>query len=215
MQLKVQIKICGIKTIEEVRLINYYKISYAGFIFAPSKRQVTIKKAQALIKELRSDIKAVGVFVDADYDEIMEAIKECSLDVIQLHGDEQDGLIKRLPIEVFKSISIKGIESIKKISDYPSCDGLLLDTYYKGAIGGTGHTFNWDMVKNLKLDKKIILAGGLSPENIVEAIKTVRPFMVDLNSGLETNLLKGQVKIEALFNQLNRNNIEVISKEPE
>jgi len=197
-----EIKICGIKTEEEVHLINGYPLQYIGFIFAKSKRQVSIEKAQALRKLVREDIQVVGVFMDQPVDYILEATRKCGLNKVQLHGSEDEKIIQKIPVPVWKSIGVKGEDSMALLEDYPSAEGLLLDTYHKGATGGTGKAFNWDLVKDLKLKQKFILAGGLSPENALEAIETVGPNVLDLNSGLETDLMKDPVKVAALFDVL-------------
>lgn len=197
-----EIKICGIKTEEEVHLINGYPLHYIGFIFAKSKRQVSIEQAKALRKLVREDIQVVGVFMDQPVDFILEAIEKCGLNKVQLHGSEDELIIEKMPVPVWKSIGVKGEDSMTLLEDYPSAEGLLLDTYHKGATGGTGKVFNWDLVKDLKLKQKFILAGGLSPENALKAIETVGPNVLDLNSGLETDLMKDPVKVAALFDVL-------------
>ena len=196
------IKICGIKTEEEVQLMNHYPVTYIGFIFAKSKRQLTLEKAAYLRPLVRGDIKVVGVFMNQPLDFIQEAIGHCSLDVVQLHGDETDEMIASLPVPVWKSIAVKGKESLPLLEAYPNAEGLLLDTYHKGATGGTGKQFNWNFVKDLQLSQKLILAGGLNPDNVEEAIKTVKPDILDLNSGLETDLIKDPEKVEQLFTTL-------------
>ncbi len=193
------IKICGIKTEEEVQLMNHYPVTYIGFIFAKSKRQLTLEKAAYLRPMVRGDIKVVGVFMNQPIDFIQEAIEHCSLDVVQLHGDETEEMIALLPGPVWKSIAVKGAESLPLLDNYPSAEGLLLDTYHKGATGGTGEKFNWHLIDGLKLTQKLILAGGLTPDNVEEAIKTVHPDILDLNSGLETDLIKDPEKVEQLF----------------
>lgn len=197
-----EIKICGIKTTEEIQLINGYPLQYIGFIFAKSKRQVTTEQAAALRKQVREDIKVVGVFMDQPVDFILEAIHTCGLDRVQLHGAESDALIRQMPVPVWKSIAVKDQESLKKLTAYPGAEGLLLDTFHKGATGGTGKVFNWNLVKDLSLRQQLILAGGLTPDNVTEAIDAVHPDVLDLNSGLETDLMKDPVKVARLFDIL-------------
>lgn len=199
------IKVCGIKTEEEVGLMNGVPVSYIGFIFAKSKRQLTIEKATKLRPLVREGLKVVGVFMDNDLSLIKEAITECGLNVVQLHGGESNDLIaelKSMGVEVWKSIGIKDASSLAAIDDYPAADGVLLDTYHKGATGGTGHVFNWDLVKDLQLEGKLILAGGLTADNAVEAFETVKPDILDLNSGLEVDLIKDEDKVGTLFERL-------------
>ena len=201
--MKAAIKICGIKTEEEVALINAYPVTYIGLIFAKSKRQVSIDKATHLRQLVRKDIQVVGVFMDQSVDYILEAIETCGLDRVQLHGQEDETVIAQMPVPVWKSIAVKGEESLSLLEAYPGAEGLLLDTFHKGASGGTGKAFNWDLVKDLNLDHKLILAGGLTPDNVLAAIETVNPDVLDLNSGLETDLMKDPDKVEHLFEVLN------------
>lgn len=199
------IKICGIKNEEEIKLINSVPVSYMGFIFAKSKRQVTLEAASALRSKVREDIKVVGVFLDNERALIEEAGKAAHLDVIQLHGNETNEDVKYYKskgYEVWKVLAIRDASTLERINDYPDADGMLLDTYHKGASGGTGRTFNWDLVDGLDLDKKLILAGGLTPDNAVEAYDKVNPDIMDLNSGLEEDLIKVPEKVNRLFSHL-------------
>lgn len=200
--MKPMIKICGIKNQEEVQLMNQYPVTYIGFIFAKSKRQITIEEGIKLRAKVRPDIQVVGVFMNQSKEFIIKAIQQCQLDVVQLHGDENNAMIASLPIPVWKSIAIKGEESLCLLKNYPNAKGLLLDTYHKGASGGTGKQFNWDLVTGLHLSQQLILAGGLNPDNIEKAIHTVHPDILDLNSGLETDLIKDPGKVAQLFKQL-------------
>ena len=200
--MKTQIKICGIKTEEEVQLVNHYPVAYIGLIFAKSKRQVSIEKAAYLRPLIRGDVQVVGVFMDQELDFVQEAIDHCGLDLVQLHGNESNDFIGKLSVPVWKSVAIKGRESLQVLGDYPQAKGLLLDTYHKGATGGTGQQFNWDLVEDLDIPQKLILAGGLSPDNVIEAIDKVGPDILDLNSGLETDLIKDPKKVQALFEKL-------------
>ncbi|PKM93252.1 MAG: N-(5'-phosphoribosyl)anthranilate isomerase [Firmicutes bacterium HGW-Firmicutes-1] len=202
-----KVKVCGIKTEEEVQMINLYPVNYVGFIFAPSKRQVTEERAIVLRPLFRKDIKVVGVFVDEEPQRVNELIKSCSLDVVQLHGNETVEYCNHMQAKVWKTICVKDEDSLYSIQKYStSVEGILLDTYSKDERGGTGKTFHWGMVKELSKTHTIILAGGLTPENIVQAIKTVMPQVVDLNSGLETNLMKDNDKISKLFSKLKEEN---------
>ena len=198
-----QIKICGIKTEDEVALINRYPVSYMGLIFAKSKRQVSLEKAAYLRAMVRGDIKVVGVFMDQDPAFIQEAIDHCDLDGIQLHGDETNAFIAKFDLPVWKSIAVKGPESLALLKRYSNAQGLLIDTYHQGATGGTGRAFNWDLVKDIEIDQQLILAGGLSPDNVRRAIKVVNPDILDLNSGLEVDLMKDPDKVKQLFEVLN------------
>ena len=195
-----RIKVCGIKTPEEVALLKRYPVQYLGLIFAKSKRQVSIETAKELRAMIGSEIQVVGVFMNQPLEFILEAIKTCDLDLIQLHGDEDETIIRQIPLPVWKSLAIKGEESLKRLSDYPSAKGLVLDTYHEGQSGGTGKVFNWHMIKNLRLEgQDLILAGGLSGDNAIEAIESTPADVLDFNSGLEVDLMKNSTKVADLF----------------
>lgn len=201
----IEIKICGIKRQEDIEILSKFPVNYAGFIFANSKRKVTPEHVVNITKNLRSDIKKVGVFVNEDIEKVNEIIRFCNLDVVQLHGEESDDYCSRVDAIVWKSISVKNESSLININHYRNIDGFLLDTYTDGDIkGGTGKTFNWDIVKNLSKDNFIILAGGLNKDNIVDAIKIVKPNILDVNSGVETELVKDEKKIKELFSNLEK-----------
>lgn len=199
------IKICGIKNDQEIALMNKVPVSYVGMIFAKSKRQVTIESAKGLRQGLRDDIKVVGVFQNNDMDFVREAAEEARLDVIQFHGNESNQDIiqmKALGYEVWKCLPIENETSLEALSMYEDADGFLLDTYHKGMTGGTGKVFNWDLVAGLTMPQKLILAGGLNPDNVIEAQKKVKPDILDLSSGLEVNLIKNEEKVNRLFGRL-------------
>lgn len=200
-----EIKICGIKNMEEINIIKEYPVSYIGFIFAPSKRQVTEEIVMKLRENVRKDIKAVGVFVDEEASRINELASTCKLDFIQLHGNEDNEYCKKIKYPIWKSIAVSNKESLEAIDSYKDIDGILLDTYHKGEKGGTGKVFNWNLVKNISKHNKVILAGGLNPENIIEAVDIVKPQIVDVNSGVETNLMKDENKIKELFDKCYNN----------
>lgn len=194
-----EIKICGIKNINEIDIINKYPVNYIGFIFAPSKRQVTKETVIKLRNNIRKDIKVVGVFVNEEVDIVNEIASLCRIDIIQLHGNEDMNYCKKINTSVWKSISVKNKQSLEEVAVFKDIDGILLDTYYKGETGGTGKIFNWNYVENISINNKIVLAGGLTPNNIIKAIDTVKPQIVDINSGVETNLIKDEKKIRDLF----------------
>lgn len=205
--MRTKIKICGIKTIDEVEIINKYLVNYIGFIFAKSKRQINVEQANLLKKHLRDDIKTVGVFVDEDIEIVNNIISKCDLEVVQLHGDESVDYCKDIKAKVWKTISIKDACDIDQIYKYDAdVDGVLLDTNHKGQKGGTGVTFDWLAIskglQNKKLKCKLIIAGGLSAENAAAVIEIFQPDVLDFNSKLETNLIKDDSKINKLFERL-------------
>ena len=200
----IDVKICGLKTHEEIELVNQFPIISAGFIFAPSKRQVTTGQAKELIHSLRKDIKKVGVFVNSPIEEVLRAVRAYKLDVIQLHGDESVDYIQQIPCKVWKTIPIKDASSLKQVEIYGKVvDGLLFETHHEGMRGGSGKAFDWSLLaKRPKLEASLILAGGLSPENIRQAIDVVKPNVIDVNSGLEVNGYKNYERTKKLFEEL-------------
>lgn len=200
-----KIKICGLFRPEDIEAVNIAKPDYVGFIFYPkSHRYVTAERAKALRAGLDPSIKAVGVFVNSGTDEAAGIIRTASLDIAQLHGDETDEDICRLRQEcpmlaqVWKAIRIKDGFNIGSLSQYSSADKLVLDAYVEG-YGGAGKSFDLNLIKGVD-PRRIILAGGLNHQNIREAINTVRPWGVDLSSGVETHRKKDKNKIINIVN---------------
>lgn len=198
-----EIKICGIKTVEDIQIINKYNIHYAGFIFAKgSKREVSPQLAKELIKNLNSNIKSVGVFTYTPIEKINQIANYCNLDIVQLHSNETDDDIKRSNKITWKSVSVKSYASLNQIAEYKCANGILLDTYKQNALGGTGESFDWNLVKGLSQKYFVILAGGLDENNINQAIKIVNPQVVDICSGAETNGFKDENKIKNLVRRI-------------
>lgn len=195
-------------------ILNTYPVNYAGFIFAKSKRQVTAELAKELILKLRGDILPVGVFVDEAPEVVNALIQTCGLKVVQLHGCETVDNISAIDAPVWKSISIENSESLEALKQYVeelpegwrfkcnNLQGFLLDTKHNGQTGGTGKAFDWSILSGIVDKYPIILAGGLTPENIREAAQNIAPKVLDVNSGVEVNLIKDREKIEQLFKAL-------------
>ena len=194
-----EIKICGIRREEDIEIINKYKPDYIGFVFAKSKRQVTPEKARELSQILTGDTKTVGVFVNASYGDIKNAVDVARLDVVQLHGDEDEEYIKNLDVdcEIWKAVRMRDGEDIP---DVKGADRLLLDKYTEKEYGGSGKTFDWSSVGTVKTDKPIILAGGLSKDNVRGGIKIFNPVCVDVSSSVETDGFKDEKKIKEFIN---------------
>ncbi|MDO8685932.1 MAG: phosphoribosylanthranilate isomerase [Clostridiales bacterium] len=207
---KVKIKICGIKNAKEVDIINKFLPDFTGFVFAPGKRTVTSIRAGILSQMMDKSIKKAGVFVNATIEEIIEIIDVCPLDIIQLHGEENRQYINLLKIrlnamsklplpEVWKSIKAINRETILQTMSQ-GVDRYLLDTCIKGRTGGTGIAFDWKMAADIKAaNQLIIVAGGLTPENVAEAVKITDPYAVDVSSGVENDGLKDQDKVESFI----------------
>lgn len=204
-----EIKICGIKEIQEIEIINEFNLTYAGFIFSLSKRKISLEKGKMLIEKLRRDILPVGVFVNEDISFILKAVKICKLKVIQLHGDESIDYIEKLKkyleikgIKIWKVIHVKKEINIDEVKKYNMVNGILFETFKNGYYGGTGETFNWDLIKDITINQKKILAGGINSENINSAINISKANIIDVNSGVETNLIKDKEKIKLLFKNI-------------
>ena len=184
---KVEVKICGITNYEDASMAVKLGAGALGFIFAHSPRQISPHKARNIISALPPFVTTVGVFVDEDPVRINEVIHDCGLDRVQLHGHESPDLCQELMPYTIKALRIKDEASLRTSQAYRGkARALLLDTYSNDKAGGTGKTFDWQLaVKVKKLGIPVILAGGLGPSNIDDAIRTVRPYAVDVNSGVE------------------------------
>ena len=183
----VAVKICGITNYEDASIAVEFGAGALGFIFADSPRQIAPQKARDIIRAMPPFVKTVGVFVDEGPAAIKETINYCGLDLVQLHGDESPDLCGELMPYTIKALRIKDESSLRMSRIYHGkVRALLLDTYSKDKAGGSGKTFGWQLaLKIKKLGIPIVLAGGLGPSNIDGAISTVRPYAVDVNSGVE------------------------------
>ncbi|HEX6594329.1 MAG TPA: phosphoribosylanthranilate isomerase [Bacillota bacterium] len=192
------VKICGISTKKSAHTALQSGADFIGFVFTTSTRQVTPEVAAAIAASLPSTIKKVGVFVNERKDRIEQIAKKTRLNFIQLHGDEPPALANSLSLPVIKAFPATK-ETLVNIEDYP-CKYCLLDSPNGPYRGGNGTTFNWKMIEDLHLnDKRIILAGGLTPKNVQTAIETVRPHGVDVSSGVETDGKKDALKIRTFI----------------
>lgn len=155
--------------------------------FEGSKRYLTRAAAAQIIHALPPFVAKVGVFVNASADTVRATVAECGLDTLQFHGEETPEFCRQFaPLKVIKAFRIQNAESLKPLSDY-AVDAWLLDSYVSGQLGGTGAKFNWELAAQAKeLGRPVILAGGLTPENVADAVQQVWPFGVDVSSGVET-----------------------------
>ena len=209
-----KVKMCGISKVETIPAVVEAKPDYMGLVFAPSKRQVTVDQAKTLVEELHrgyaqkygSDtehdkndtIKTVGVFVNETVDNLITIANEANLDAVQLHGDEDETFIQSLKertnVEVWKAIRIRSAADVEEWID-SSADMLLFDAYHKDERGGTGEVFDWSSLD--AFERPFMLAGGIDSTNVARAIRTVRPYGIDISSGIETNGVKDDEKITA------------------
>lgn len=191
-----KVKICGITDLDTALWAIEYGADALGFVFAESKRKISIEKAKAIIDQIPSIIMTVGVFVKEDIETIHDMALLSGFNTVQLHGDETKQDIQACQLPAIKAIGVGAASDLSGLSDYPS-DYVLLDSPKGKYHGGNGTSFNWSIVSEIpKIRQKVILAGGLTSENVVKAIQTVHPFMVDVSSGVETNGKKDRQKIK-------------------
>ena len=208
-----KVKMCGISKVETIPAVVEAKPDYMGLVFAPSKRQVTVEQAKILIEELHKQcinhydtkvVKTVGVFVNETLDNLVRIADTANLDAVQLHGDEDEAFIQSLKertnVEVWKAIQICTAADTEKWID-SSADILLFDAYHKDERGGTGEVFDWSSLD--AFERPFMLAGGLDSTNVARAIRTVRPYGIDISSGIETNGVKDDEKIKAFTKIVN------------
>lgn len=189
MEGRTRIKICGMTEPVRAREAVDAGVDALGFIFAPaSPRRIEPEVAREIIASLPPFVDAVGVFVDEEPGVIREIAQFCGLTVLQLHGAEEPELCRSLPLPVIKAIRVGEQSRAADLVAYRgSVRAFLLDTFQPGQAGGTGLVFDWHLVARLAPPAPVILAGGLSPDNVGAAIRQVRPFAVDFNSGLESS----------------------------
>ncbi len=182
----VRIKICGITKTEDGVTAAELGADAVGFVFAPSPRQVSPETAREIIMALPPLVQAAGVFVDEDPEKVASIADFCRLDLLQFHGKESAAYCARFGRRVIKAVRVQNQGGLEGCSEYSSIvDALLLDTYVSGRSGGTGLTFDWNLALEAKRYGRIILAGGLNPDNVAAAISAAKPYAVDASSGLE------------------------------
>lgn len=196
-----KIKICGLTRPEDIACVNRCEPEYIGFVFAQkSKRYVTPEKAKQLAAGLKRGIRTVGVFTQNDAAEIARIAQSVPLDVVQLHGRQTEETVRALRRFLPEEISLWYCVAVEgEAVHFPPLDDIisawLADTASGGSFGGTGKAFDWVKTRELFKDKKIILAGGLNPENAARAVECLTPFCVDVSSGVETDGCKDEKKI--------------------
>lgn len=183
----VKVKICGITNAEDARAAVDAGANALGFMFyEPSPRCVARKNASAIIREMPVFVAKVGVFVNPTEDEVRRAIEECGIDTLQFHGEEPPDFCRRFSLKVLKAFRVQGPEILKLLPNYTGMTWLL-DSFVAGTRGGTGNPFNWEIAAQaIKLGGRIVLAGGLTPENAADAVRKVRPYGLDVSSGVES-----------------------------
>lgn len=202
----VKIKICGITRIEDIFFIEKYPVDYLGFILYPPSPRFVGGNLKNLLSHVKRAMRVV-VMVNPSYEEAKKVLDQ-GADFIQLHGDENLELGRKLGLDrIIKAFRVKDFINFEQLTLWKGAHAILLDTFKKGIPGGTGQTFNWELATDVvKKGFKIFLAGGLNPENLEEAIRKVRPYGIDISSGVEKSPgIKDPEKIEKIFQILEKN----------
>ena len=189
-----KVKICGLSTKEAVKTAVLAGADYIGFVFAPSKRQVTVEQAAELAKFIPSHIQKVGVFVSPSRAELLEAIDKVGLDWVQVHGQVADDLFEDLPCDSIQAVQVDGEGHVPN----SQADYLLFDA----PVAGSGQTFDWGRLDTTELAQPFFIAGGLNEDNVARAIQHFSPFAVDVSSGVETDGQKDHEKIRRFIERV-------------
>ena len=181
---RVNIKICGLTRDEDVQVVVEAGVDAIGFVFTKSPRRISIDTAIRLISYVPGDVLRVGLFLNQDSAEIAQVVNSVPLDVLQFHGSETEQECSVFDLPWLKAVAMEDAESVRRAEhDYPGAMGLLLDSHVAGKRGGSGKVFDWSLSKPVA--KPVWLAGGLNAGNVGEAIRLVRPYAVDVSSGVE------------------------------
>ena len=189
-----KVKICGLSTKEAVKTAVSAGADYIGFVFAPSKRQVTVEQATELAKFIPSHIQKVGVFVSPSRAELLEAVDKVGLDLVQVHGQVADDLFEDLPCASIQAVQVDGDGHVPN----SQADYLLFDA----PVAGSGQTFDWGQLDTTELAQPFFIAGGLNEDNVARAIQHFSPFAVDVSSGVETDGQKDHEKIRRFIERV-------------
>jgi phosphoribosylanthranilate isomerase len=199
-----EVKVCGITNLDDARRAADLGAWALGMIFWPeSARRCQVETAEEIGAELRRQVQPAGVFVNAGLDEVAETAERCGLAILQLHGDEGPAYCReaerRTGCRVMKAVRVKDAAQVRALEPF-RVEYHLLDAYVPGSPGGTGESFNWELARQHRGQAKLVLSGGLTPENVTEAVSAVRPFAVDTASGTEAEPgRKDPAKLEAFF----------------
>ena len=189
-----KVKICGLSTKGAVEVAVSAGADYIGFVFAPSKRQVTLAQAAELAKLIPSHIQKVGVFVSPSREELLEAIEKVDLDLVQIHGQVANDLFEDLPCAGIQAVQVDGNGHVPS----SRADYLLFDA----PVAGSGQTFDWGQLDTTELAQPFFIAGGLNEDNVVEAIQHFTPYALDVSSGVESNGQKDHEKIRRFIERV-------------
>lgn len=199
----IRIKICGIQSVATALAVAEAGADAIGLVFAVSKRQITARIAREICQALPPFINKVGVFVNAEAETVQEIADTCGLDTLQFHGQESPAYCSQFRQTVIKGFRIQDEASLNQLAGFEK-HTLLLDSYSQNQMGGTGHTFPWELAIKARHGQNMILAGGLSTGNVLSAIQTVQPYGVDVSSGVETSGTKDTQKIREFIETIRR-----------
>jgi len=204
---RTRVKICGITRVEDALSAAEAGADAIGLVFyAGSKRAVSVAQAQAIVQAVPPFVSVVGLFVNAAKNEIEKVLSEVTLDLLQFHGDESADFCSSFNRPFIKAVRMKaGIDPGDVSRIYPKAKGLLLDAWDDNSFGGTGKSFDWQQARPMAGSARIILAGGLTPANVASAISTVRPWAVDVSSGVEQAPgIKSAALIQSFISEVHR-----------
>ena len=203
--MRTRIKICGITRVEDALICAQYGADAIGLVFYDkSPRNVTIAQAKAIVAALPPFVSVVGLFVNAQLNAIQMAISQLHLDVLQFHGDEAPEFCAQFNLPYYKAVRVNSDTNLLQYClDYSQAQALLLDAYSDAGYGGTGQTFDWNLIPQ-NLPKPVILAGGLNADNVADAIRRAQPYAVDVSGGVEHSKgIKDAAKIAAFMQAVN------------
>ncbi|MDF1764129.1 MAG: phosphoribosylanthranilate isomerase [Oleibacter sp.] len=201
---RTRIKICGITRAEDAAIVVDAGADAVGLVFyPPSPRAVDLSQAQAIVTAIPAFVTVTALFVNPTVEEVQSILNGVRIDLLQFHGDEDDDFCRQFGHPYIKALRIRQTSDVVALClRFPSALAILLDSYKPGLPGGTGETFDWSLIP-ANASKPIILAGGLDPENIADAIKLTRPFAVDVSGGVEASKgIKDAGKITAFVNEV-------------
>ncbi|MGT2637466.1 phosphoribosylanthranilate isomerase [Streptococcus ratti] len=191
-----KVKICGLSTQEAVTAAVDSGADYIGFVFAPSKRQISLEKANKLAKDIPASVQTVGVFVSPSLEELEGAVKTVPLDLVQVHGDFDEELINQISVPIIRAVQVTKKEPIL----LSKARYLLFDA----PMAGSGETFDWQLLRDKHIKQPFFIAGGLNADNVKECIHRFSPYAVDVSSGVETNGHKDSQKIIKFIESVKR-----------
>jgi phosphoribosylanthranilate isomerase len=198
------VKICGILDVDSAHAAVEAGADAIGFVFAPGRRCIAPQKAREIIRRLPPGVLSVGVFVDEEVKTVSKIARYCGLSALQFHGRESPEYCGRFTLPVIKALGVDaaGRHELDRAGEYARVWALLVDTRVAGRCGGTGQSFDWHILVSRVFPRPLILAGGLDPGNVRRAIRTVRPFGVDVSSGVETGGRKDPQKIRSFVREV-------------